>query len=281
MINVKYNKNFVGPTRTRTILLLCVAGLHAILTGCLSAQKITYFQSGPNVALGSTNRVAMPDTYIPTIKPSDVLSIQVSSLNPEASVMFNPYTPMSMASATRNSLQSNVNGLPEAPGYLVLPDGQVDLPLIGIQKVGGLTVSDAAKLIREKLKTYLKEPTVNVRNLTFRVSVLGEVARPSLFTVPNDQITLLEALSLAGDITIYGRRENVLVIREENGEKVFARIDLTSRDLFRSPYYYLHPNDVVYVEPGKARISNASQFYQLAPTILSALSFIAIIITSR
>lgn len=257
-----------------------MAMLSGLPMGCVSSKKVLYFQSEEPGRTGNLNRIGLPEPYIPSIKPGDVLSIQVSSLNAEASVMFNPYAPMS-AVASRNGQQTNINGLPETPGYLVSPAGQVDLPLLGLQTVGGLSVSDAGKLIREKLQTYLKEPTVNVRNLNFRISVLGEVTRPSLFTVPNDRITLLEALSLAGDVTIYGRRENVLLIREENGNKTFIRIDLTKRDLFRSPYYYLHPNDVLYVEPGKARITNADQFYQLAPTLLSALSVIAIILTRR
>lgn len=260
------------------LFFLSTLNLLGLLTGCVSSQKVIYFQ-GSQVDQ-DVERIKLPESYIPVIKAGDILSIQVSSLNAEASVMFNPYAPMSAVSA-RNGQQTNVNGLPETPGYLVSPAGQVDLPLVGLQVVGGLTVAEAGKLIREKLQTYLKEPTVNVRNQNFRVSVLGEVARPSLFTIPNDRITLLEALSLAGDITIYGKRDNVLLIREEDGNKTFVRIDLTKRDLFRSPYYYLHPNDVLYVEPGKARITNADQFYQLAPTLLSALSFIAIILTRR
>lgn len=268
--------NFAQSFCISVLLLAASIGV----TGCLSSQKVTYFQSTSGSGANNTDRLKAPDLFVPAIKPGDVLSIQVSSLNAEASVMFNPYAPMSAANP-RTAQQTNVNGLPEASGYLVSPDGQIDLPLLGLQKVAGLTVSDAGKLIRGKLQTYLKEPTVNVRNLTFRVSVLGEVARPSLFTIPNEQITLLEALSLAGDITIFGRRDNVLLIREENGEKTFTRIDLTKRDLFQSPYYYLHPNDVVYVEPGKARITNANQFFQVAPTLLSALSFIAIIVTRR
>jgi polysaccharide biosynthesis/export protein len=273
----KRMKNGVRFVAANFLLVLSLTGF---LTACVSSKKVTYFQDGLPGQGGNQNQISLPESYIPSIKPGDVLSIQVSSLNAEASVMFNPYAPMSAVNS-RNGMQTNINGLPETPGYLVSPAGQVDLPLIGLQTVGGLIVSDAAKLIREKLQTYLKEPTVNIRNLNFRVSVLGEVTRPSLFTVPNDRITLLEALSLAGDITIYGRRDNVLLIREENGNKTFARIDLTKRDLFRSPYYYLHPNDVLYVEPGKARITNADQFYQLAPTLLSALSFIAIILTRR
>jgi polysaccharide export outer membrane protein len=135
----------------------------------------------------------------------------------------------------------------------------------------------AASQIQTRLKDYLKEPTVSLRNLNFRITVLGEVARPSLFNISNEQISLPEALGLAGDLTVYGRRDNVLVIREENGKRTSVRLDLTRRDVFQSPYYYLHPNDVVYVEPVKARVASVDRVYQITPIVLSALSFLAII----
>ncbi|GAB2527077.1 hypothetical protein GCM10027085_16620 [Spirosoma aerophilum] len=172
---------------------------------------------------------------------------------------------------------TTITALPELTGYLINPDGTIELPLIGRMKVGGLNTVQIADLIRGQLRDYLKEPTVTIRNQNFRISVMGEVARPSLFTIPNEKINMLEALSLAGDITIYGRRDNVLLIREENGLRTFTRIDLTSRDLFRSPYFYLRPSDVVYVEPGRARQASADRTYQLLPIALSALSFLAII----
>ncbi|HVS93669.1 MAG TPA: hypothetical protein VHE59_16635, partial [Mucilaginibacter sp.] len=121
------------------------------------------------------------------------------------------------------------------------------------------------------------EPTVNVRFLNYKISVLGEVLHPSVYVIPNESITLPEALSLAGDMTIFGRRDNVLVIRDEEGKKVFGRIDLTTRDVYNSPFYYLHANDVVYVEPSRGRIAQTDKIYQILPIVLSALSFIAII----
>jgi polysaccharide export outer membrane protein len=111
--------------------------------------------------------------------------------------------------------------------------------------------------------------------------VLGEVARPSLFTIPNEELTLPEALGLAGDLTIYGRRDNVLVIREVDNKRTFARIDLTRRDAFRSPYYSLRSNDIIYVEPGKARITTADRTLQLTPIFLGILSIIAIVATRQ
>ncbi len=263
----------IKPQRVAGILISIVVGCW-VLTGCVSTKRLSYFQQEP----GKVDTLALAARYVPSIQPGDVLSVQVSSLNPEASAFFNPYT--SFAVADRGPVTNTIASttpLPSVNGYLVDDAGMIDLPMIGKVNVKGKTVAQTKDLLRESLKEYLKEPTVNVRNQNFRISVMGEVMRPSLYTIPNEQITLLEALSLSGDVTIYGRRDNVLVIREENGKRTFSRIDLTRRDLFTSPYYYLHPNDVVYVEPGRVRAATADRANQLLPIALSALSFVAII----
>ncbi len=247
--------------------------LTGLLTGCTSARELVYFQKD---SFSNSTQTILEQAPL-TIRTGDVLSIQVSSLNPEAADFFNPYT----NSATENKTAyqfTGTNPLPPAVGYLVDPEGTIEMPLIGKIEVRNQTVSQAAGTIRERLKKYLREPTVSIRNQSFRISVLGEVTRPSLFTIPDDHITLLEALSLAGDITIYGRRDNVLLIREQNGQRSFIRIDMTRRDLFRSPHFYLRPNDTIYVEPGKARITSADRWYLLIPALASTLSLLAIII---
>lgn len=240
------------------------------LEGCISAKKLTYFQG----ATQSEDTIAIPKPYIPTVRRGDILSIQVSSLNAEASGFFNP---VSMAVTATNNAVAN----PLAPnsGYLVAEDGTIKYPILGKITVSDLTTTQVGDLLGDRLKTYLKEPTVNVRNLNFRISVLGEVARPSLFTISNERITIPEALGLAGDLTIFGRRDNVLIIREDGQKRLFARIDLTRRGAFQSPYYALRPNDIVYVEPGKARVTSVDRAYQLAPIITGLLSIIAIIAT--
>lgn len=255
-----------------------IAGLAAIilsivsLEGCTSARKLVYFQ-------GTTARedtMTIPEPFVPTIRKGDVLSVQVSSLNTEATTYFNP---ASMAEG--NGALVPTNSLGRTSGYLVAADGTIKLPLVGQIAVADLTTARAGEVITGKLKNYLKEPTVNVRNLNFKISVLGEVSRPAMFTIPNEQITLPEALGLAGDLTIYGRRDNVLIIREVGNQRVFARLDLTRRDAFRSPYYSLHPNDIVYIEPGKVRVTSVDRAYQLAPIATGLLSIIAIIATRR
>ncbi|MEZ0485109.1 polysaccharide biosynthesis/export family protein [Fibrella aquatica] len=253
------------------VWLVCLC---AGLSSCISSKELVLYQASES----GKDTLAVGPRYIPTIKAGDVLSVQVGSLSPEATAFFNPYTAMSMADRS-GTASSPTSPVPYTPGYLVNDEGQISLPLIGSQSVQGLTNTQAAALLRTKLLDYLKEPTVNVRNQNFQISVTGEVARPSLFSIPNEQITLPAALGLAGDITIFGRRDNVLIIREENGKRTFNRVDLTKRDLFQSPFYYLRPNDVVYVEPGQARVANADRTYQLLPIIISALSFIAIIVS--
>lgn len=269
----------VLANRTYYLPLLCLVllTLGQLTTGCVPTKQLVYFQGEPN----RMDTMAVASRYVPKIQPGDVLSVQVSSLNPEASAFFNPYA--QLAIADRGGMQQNTTNsttpLPAQNGYLVDNTGAIELPMLGKVNVAGQTTNQVKDRLRDSLKEFLKEPTVNIRNLNFRISVMGEVMRPALFTIPNEQITLLEALSLSGDVTIFGRRENVLIIREEDGKRTFARVDLTQRDLFSSPYYYLHPNDVIYVEPGKARAATADRTNQLLPLAISALSFIAVIAT--
>jgi len=244
------------------------------LGSCISSKELALYQKTE----GGRDSITLAPKYIPSIKSGDILSVQVSSLSSEATAFFNPYAAIGLAERAGQPVGiAPTAPIQYTPGYLVNEEGQIELPLIGRLTVRGLTNTQAATQIRQKLVDYLKEPTVNVRNLNFQISILGEVARPSLFSIPNEQISLPEALGLAGDITIYGRRDNILIIREENGQRTFNRINLTRRDVFTSPYYYLHSNDIVYVEPGKARVASADRVYQILPILISGLSFIAII----
>lgn len=258
----------------KQLVLLVFLAYSQLLVSCISSKQVTYFQNQAN----QSDSIALSARYVPKVQVGDVLSVQVSSLNPEASSFFNPYTAIAVADRSGQPVTAaTTTALPSMNGYLVDANGFIELPVIGKVNVKDQTAAQIKDHIRESLKEYLKEPTVNVRNLNFRISVMGEVARPALYTIPNEQITILEALSLSGDATIFGRRDNVLVIREENGKRTFARVDLTRRDLFNTPYYYLHPNDVVYVEPGRARAAAADRTTQLMPILFSALSFLAIV----
>ncbi|WP_036678240.1 polysaccharide biosynthesis/export family protein [Daejeonella oryzae] len=259
------------PTIFNYKLLFILLAASILGTSCVSQKEVTYFQSD-SLADPALSNVITP--YIAKIQKGDILSVMVSSLSPEASAMFNPYQSMNIG--VQN--QSQQAAFAPANGYLIDEDGSLTLPLIGKLKIAGLSTTEATSLITQNLDKYLQQPTVNIRILNFKVSVMGEVNRPSVYTIPNEKITLPEALSLAGDLTIYGKRNNIMVIRESEGKREFARIDISKRDFFTSPYYYLHANDVVYVEPTKGRITSSDRAVQLAPIVLSGLSFITLII---
>ena len=254
--------------------LLLFLVLIVFSTSCVSRKDVTYFQSASLDQ--DTKNAEIAKKFIATIHEGDILQIIVSSLSPEASAMFNPYSTSTGGNIIQNT---QTNNLPPANGYLVNEEGLITLPLIGKLKVEGLGTSGATDLVTQKLEKYLQQPTVNMRILNFKVSVMGEVARPSVYTIPNEKITLPEVISLAGDLTIYGKRNNILVIRESSGKREFARVDLTKRDLFSSPYYYLHANDLVYVEPTKGKVTSSDRTIQLAPIVISGLSLLTVLIT--
>lgn len=245
------------------------------LSSCADQKKIAYFQKGIN----QSDTIDVSKAYVPTIQPGDILSIPVSSLNPAASSFFNPYSNAAPTSPDPGAVNVTPT-LSAANGYLVDAAGLIEFPILGTIKLAGLTTSEARDTIKNRLKvTYLKEPTVSVRFLNYKISVMGEVSRPSVYVIPNEKVTLPEALSMAGDLTVFAKRENVLIVRDNNGKKEFGRVNLNTRELFTSPYYYLHSGDLVYVEQGKGKAAQNDQTYRILPIILSALSVFAIIIT--
>jgi polysaccharide export outer membrane protein len=251
---------------------LLFAGLGTTLlnltTSCVSPKTIVYFQ-GDSSKYSSQE---ISQKYVPVIQPNDILSIVVGSLNAEANEVFN--TPNLFTTASTN-YSSNGGSKMQPLGYLVDYDGTIEIPLVGKVKIGGLRTTDAADTIRTQLMSYLKEPSVIVRNLNFKVSVLGEVKQPAVYVIPDEKITLPEVLSLAGDLTIYGNRSNVMIIREENGKREYARLDLTSREVFNSPYYYLHKNDVIYIEPVKSKMLDTDSRIRTVPLIVSIVGGIS------
>ena len=213
-----------------------------LLTSCSSPKNVTYFQN--RETLDKAVRGYLVDARI---MPKDVLTITVSTTTPEAAKQFNLVTPTS-----QTQLQS----------YLVDNEGMINFPVIGELKVGGLTKTEAEKLIAEKIALYLTEsqnPVVTVRMSSFSISVLGEVNHPGTFTIEREKINVLEALSRAGDLTIYGVRNNVTLIREDSeGFKTYHTLDLNDANIVNSPYYYLQQNDILYVEPNKIKAQNST-----------------------
>ncbi len=266
------------------ISLLSVCILVMLSVSCVNSKKIVYFNNVQDTVMQNA------DINIESvIHKSDIISITVSSLNPEASAVFNSsamVTPVASSLVTvAGAMPSGSGGSsttsPQLMGYLVNQQGAINFPVLGSITVEGLTKKQVELLLVQDLvdKKLLVDPIVTVRFLNFRITVLGEVARPATINVVNEKISILEALGFAGDLTIYGKRENVLLIREENNKKIVKRLNLNSEKLLSSPYYYLKTNDIIYVEPNSARIASSERTTVLLPVILSALSFIAIIVT--
>lgn len=248
--------------------LTAIALLCLLFCACTGSKKIAYFNHQQDTTL------VTPPIPQAVIQKNDLLGITVSSLNPQASALFNNQ----QVSYTNPSYEGGTNF--QSAGYLVDPQGKIQFPVIGEIKAAGITTNELSQQLKSMLvqKKLLIDPIVNVRSLNFKVTVLGEVARPTVINVPNEKITLLEAIGLAGDLTIYGKRDNIMLIREVEGKKIVRRLDLNSSALLFSPYYQLQSNDVIYVEPNKAKVSGSSRTSQILPIVLSGLSFAAIII---
>jgi len=231
-------------------------------SSCTTYKNIPYYQD-INQAAPSQEMVNNYSPFI--IQSADILGINVSSRTPESSAIFN---------YNGKDLQPNVSG------YLVNSKGEVQLPLIGSLKVAGLTITQVQDKMSQLLVTYYKDPVVNVRILNFKVIVYGDVQRPNVYTLTDERVTITQALTLAGDLNITAMRQNVVLIREENGKRSFIPLDLTSKNIFQSPYYYLKNNDEIYVTPDHTKYASLDRGYRTATLVLSGLSIIAIVLSN-
>ena len=229
--------------------------LTTLLSGCASSKKVNYFQDSDESALKETIINIQP-----TIQYGDMLNINVSSIEPELAVPFNTF-----------EIQDSriVRQIP----YIVNVDGEINFPILGKLKVTELTTQEVTGKLYEKLSKYLNNPAVSVQLINFKISVLGEVSSPGSYSIQNERINILEAIALAGDLTIYGKRKTITLIREQNGVREFQSIDLTKKELFSSPYYYLAQNDIIYVESNKTRV-NSSKVGPNTSILMSSLSIL-------
>ncbi len=252
--------------------ILSVAIIAALFTSsCGSSKNMVYFNGYSDKTLQTSNIAAES-----LIRANDLISITVSSLNPEATKIFNTPNNSGISSTAINGNNT------QAFGYLVSSEGDIQFPMLGNIHTEGLTKDDLKDSITKALvdKELLIDPVVNVRLLNFKVTVLGEVLKPAVYAVPSEKISLLEAIGLAGDLTIYAKRNNVMIIREENNKKITKHVNLSSPELFTSPYYYLKSNDIVYVEPNKNRLAGASVPLIWAPVITGVISLGVILISN-
>jgi polysaccharide export outer membrane protein len=246
--------------------------LTLLATACVSKKDIIYFQND------EIDQSKVSNSYKTIIKPDDLLQITITALDTEA------VRPFNLAAVTYSTSSNSAIGVAQQQNYLVDNNGEIDFPVIGKLKIGGLTRDELIAVLKEKLDPdYIKNPNINVRIANYKVSVLGDVRLPGSYTIPNERITILEAIALAGDLNISAERQNILVIREEGGKKVHYKVDVLSKKLFTSPVYYLQQNDVVYAEPNYARIQSASSntntglFISITGVLISLLTTISIL----
>lgn len=245
-------------------VILFIAIYTSIITGCAPRRDLVYFS---NLAK-QTSEVKLQSQEV-KIQQNDLLSVSINSLNQESNVLF--------AVNTKNAgAESNY----KVDGYRVSKDGMINLPVVGNVRLEGLTIEQAQATISKELDKYVKKPVVDVQLVNFKVTVIGEVNRPSTFTVQGDNINLLEALGMAGDMTVYGKRENILVIRQQDGQRVMKRLNLNNQDVMDSPFFYLKQNDVVYVEPDKSKAIEYSPNTRIMPVVIASISAVAVLITA-
>ena len=223
-----------------------------LLSSCNTSKEIVYFQ---DINIDQPEEISKAKDI--TLQPKDQISIVVSSKDPQLAALFN-LTRIQYRAGTPDLRASNGNG--EISGYTLDDKGNIDFPVLGTLHIAGMTKSQIANMIKQKLITenLVNDPVVTVEFMNLYFSVLGEVKNPGKYNITKDQITLLEAISMAGDLTIFGKRNAIYVIREEHGKRITHDVDLRSKKFFNSPVYYLKQNDVVYVQPNKVRAGQST-----------------------
>lgn len=264
-------------TIKRFLFCPILAAIVFLTSSCGSSNK---FQSMVYLADSVKESQKVVSNFEYLLQPGDRIQILVTALNLEAVQAFNIAPLVTTLGKYGEPATSDI----ASSGYFIEQDGTIQFPQIGKITVKGMTTNAVAKMIQSKLLEFLKEPVVLVNISNFKVNVVGEVNRPGSISVPNGKITILEAISQSGDLTLYGRRENILVIREKNGKRAFGQLNLSSNSIFESPYYFLEQGDVVYVEMKKDKLllndATEARNFRIASLLLTAVSAIGIILNA-
>jgi polysaccharide export outer membrane protein len=250
--------------RLQTVLLILV-----LFSSCTPYKSIPYFQ---DIKRDSIVRETINNFTPITVQPGDLLALHVTSANHEADAIFNYNLERPNGNVVTNTDRADQNTV---VGYLVDEQGNIHMPQVGLIPVKGLSITETTKAIETSLSAVLKDPLVSVRLQNFKVSVLGDISKPGTYLSINEKFTISEALASAGDLNSTGIR-NILLIREINGKREYIPIDLTSKKVFNSPYYYLKNNDVIYVQPNRERVLASDSYFQKLSLILSALTIVVV-----
>ncbi|WP_299823015.1 polysaccharide biosynthesis/export family protein [uncultured Pontibacter sp.] len=259
---------------TRALLFLCL-----LLASSCAHRNLTYLSDLEDEA---THTESITNEVDPKIQSNDLLEITITSLSPESNILFNRGIINTGGAAAAGGNNGGTTAMSE--GYLVDKDGYITFPVLGRIKLAGLTKREATEALTAMLSSYARDPIVYLKFQNFKVTVIGEVKRPASFTVPSEKINIFEALGLAGDMTEYGKRENVLLMREQNGQRITTRVNLNSKDVLNSPYFYLQQNDIIYVEPDVVKavqVSGGRRNFQFGVAIMSAVFSVTTFLLTR
>lgn len=234
-----------------------------LMASCVPHKEVIYFNDLTDSQSGKIKTPKAPDM---TLQPRDVVEIDITSISKDANTYF-------------QKGGSDVDRKYAGNTYQISGKGTIDLPLIGEVEIAGKSLEDAEAVVKTELLTYLQKPSVNIRLVSFQITVLGEVNAPGIYDIPDASVSLLEALGHAGDITIFGKRNNVLLIRDSEEGKEYFRIDLNNSESLNAQYYHLQNNDVIYVEPSKGLTSRDDNAYRILPLVLSTLTFVVVLIS--
>jgi len=260
-------------SKKSNLAVLFILGI-LLLSSCSEVKKVAYFQHYGTSADSLKQLKTPADLYDARIKPKDLLSIMVVTSEPQASSIYNLIVPQLFDPTSTTS--SSTTSMPALQTYLVDNEGTINFPVVGRLKVAGKTRKDVEKILQEKLASaFNKElPIITIRIANYSVNIVGEVSRPGKYVTVNDRMTIFEGLALAGDMTVYGRRDNVKVLRENaDGTKKYLTLNMNDKNVIYSPAYYLEQNDVVYVEPNSAK-SRSSNIGAEETLTISALSIL-------
>lgn len=260
--------------RFRVFFILVTPVFFLGLISCNTYKNVSYFQDFADTAKPMVVKT-MPFKS-PVIQTDDILSITIQTIDNEVTNMLNSNSTINNTSATVPVSSSSVTGAVQpVSGYLVDKDGFVELSFVGKVHVAGLTTSQAKELVSTEVNKYFNDAIVNVRYANFKITIIGEVLRPSTYIIPNEKVNIFDALGMAGDMTIYGQRENVLLVRDTLNDKKLVRLNLNNKDIVSSPYFYLQSNDIVYVQPNKYKAASTdayrNRYFAIGAAVLSVL----------
>lgn len=264
-----------GSIRRTIITCFILFNLSAFLSSCFSYKTVPYFTDFPDTA--KRTAVSTVGFTSPTIKPDDLLSITIVTVDADITRLLNTANNTVQTSNQPTSINQQT-----IPGYLVDKNGEVELPFVGKIKLTGYTTVQARDTIAAVISKFVKDPIVNVKFANFKITVIGEVLKPSTYIMPTEKVTIFDAIGQAGDLTIFGRRENVLVIRDTlNNQKTLVHLNLNSKNIMSSPYFFLQPNDVVYVEPSKAKAAETDAYRTRVLALIGAAISLLIVFFVR